>query len=64
MRDWLRNIRLSKGYTEKQVAEAAGIKQAPYHRIETGVVHPRVSTAKRIAKFLEFPWTDFYKDVA
>lgn len=64
MRDWLRNIRLSKGYTEKQVAEAAGIKQAPYHRIETGVVYPRVLTAKKIANFLGFPWTDFYKDVA
>jgi transcriptional regulator with XRE-family HTH domain len=46
------------------VAEAAGIKQAPYHRIETGITNPRVPTAKRIAKFLDFPWTEFFKDVA
>ena len=61
---WLRTIRLSKGYTEKQVAEAAGIKQAPYHRIETGKSHPKVATAKKIANFVVFPWTDFFKDVA
>ena len=48
--------------TEKQVADSVGIKQAPYHRIETGANNPKVENAKKIANLLQFDWRLFYPD--
>lgn len=62
MRTWLRTRRVEKKMSEKQVAEAVGIKQAPYHRIETGQNNPKVENAKKIAKLLDFDWRLFYPD--
>lgn len=61
MRLWLRNIRLMRRMTEKQVADAAGIAQPFYHRIENGAA-PSVQTAKKISKILGFDWTLFFPD--
>jgi DNA-binding XRE family transcriptional regulator len=62
MKDWLRKKRIEMNTTEKQVADAIGIKQAPYHRIETGQNKPRVENAKKIAKLFGFDWRLFYPD--
>lgn len=62
MRQWLRQMRKDLHLTEKQVAEAIGIKQAPYHRIETGQSSPRVENAKKIGNLLGFDWKLFYPD--
>ena len=63
MREWLRQIRIDKRLSEKAVAEAAGISQPSYHRIETGTRNPTVSTAKAIGEVLDFRWTRFFSDV-
>jgi transcriptional regulator with XRE-family HTH domain len=62
MREWLRKKRLEKNLSEKEVANAVGIKQAPYHRIETGQSNPKVENAKKIARVLGFNWQMFYPD--
>lgn len=61
MRDWLRTIRRMKGLSEKAVADAAGIAQPFYHRIETGQNNPSVRTAKALGRILGFDWTLFYE---
>ena len=62
MRNWLREIRTDKGATQEMVAQAAGISRCYYTQIELSAqkgLHP--DTAMRIAEYLEFDWTVFYK---
>ncbi len=61
MRDWLIEIRKSRGLTQKYVAEQAGISQPSYFNIEHGVRGLAVPTAKAIAGVLGFDWTRFYE---
>ena len=60
MRDWLKQIRMIKGMTEIQVAEAANISQPFYHYIETGAKTPSPAVAQEIADVLGFDWTLFF----
>ncbi len=60
MRKWL--IELRKGYSQTQIAEAAGISQQMYSAIELGERRPSVEVAKKIAAVLGFDWTRFYED--
>lgn len=62
MKDWLRNIRKSKGLSQANIARKANISQQTYSAIETGERTPSVDTAKKIAKALDFDWTLFYGD--
>ena len=62
MREWLRARRVELNLSEKAVANAVGIKQAPYHRIETGQSNPKVEIAKKIARLLGVEWQLFYPD--
>jgi transcriptional regulator with XRE-family HTH domain len=62
IRQWLRNIRIEKGLTQKIVAERAGITQPSYHLIECGENNPSVDTARKIANILDFDWTQFFPD--
>ena len=62
MRPWLRTIRQMKRMTEKQVADAVGIAQPFYHRIEMQGQNPSVRTAKAIAALLGFDWTLFFAE--
>ncbi len=58
--DWLKQIRLEKCLSQKQVADAVNITQSSYSAVERGSKHPSVPLAKRIAKLLGFDWTKFY----
>lgn len=44
-------LRLERGLTQKQVAQAVGITQSAYAMIEGGRRYPRKSVAKRLADF-------------
>lgn len=44
-------LRLERGLTQKQVAQAVGITQSAYAMIEGGHRYPRKSVAKRLANF-------------
>ncbi|WP_047758090.1 helix-turn-helix transcriptional regulator [Geobacillus sp. ZGt-1] len=62
MRKWLKNMRLSKKMTQKELAELAGISRSTYAMIENGQRNPSVEVAKRIANVLSFDWTYFFED--
>jgi Zn-dependent peptidase ImmA (M78 family)/DNA-binding XRE family transcriptional regulator len=49
----LRRLRLAKGLTQEQAAEAAGISKAGYRNIEGRKSEPRVDTLHRLAGALE-----------
>lgn len=58
---WLEEIRVSRGMSQKDVAEAANISQPTYSNIEKGKRGISVETARRIAAVLGFEWTRFYE---
>lgn len=62
MRNWLKEIRDSKGLTQEQVAILSDISRSHYTHIEKGTKTPSVEVAKRIAKALKFDWTIFFED--
>ena len=58
----LRELRIKKNATMRQVADRAGISESMYCLIESGKRRPSPEVAKRIAAFLDFDWTKFYDD--
>lgn len=58
--EWLKNIRVSKGKTQEQVAEQVRMARGAYANIENGERRPSVHAAKRIAAVLGFEWTRFF----
>lgn len=61
MREWMKEIRKTKGFTMKDVAESAGISESYYCTIENGSRNCPVETAKKIAVVLGFEWTKFFE---
>lgn len=57
-RDWLKEIRLSKGLTQVEVADQVEISLRFYQMIEQGVKTPSIKNAMKIGDLLEF---DFIK---
>lgn len=60
----LKAIRVNKGLSQRQVADACGVTQAAYCNIELGKKKPSVSLAKRLGEILSVDWTRFYDDEA
>lgn len=61
-RTWLKHQRLTKGLTQKDVADKAKIARTTYASIEQGERNASVPTAKAIANILDFDWTIFFDD--
>jgi transcriptional regulator with XRE-family HTH domain len=51
-RTWLERARLKKGFTQKQVALAAGVDPSYYTRIEKGFHSPDVVAGVKICDYL------------
>jgi len=62
LREWLKEMRVSKMLTQVQVADLVGIVPHYYSYIESGARRPSVETAKKIATALGFEWTLFFED--
>lgn len=64
MRTWLKEIRIHKELSQRDVAARASISQQYYSAIESGRKRCRVpaETAKKIAAVLEFEWTRFFEE--
>lgn len=58
----LQQARLSKKLTQKELAELCNIKRSSVAMIETYKYKPSVKVAKKIAKVLDFDWTEFYEE--
>ena len=63
MREWLKEIRKKQRYSQREIAEMAGISQSYFCFIEKGSKDVKVETAMKIAKALDFPWVRFYEDI-
>ena len=63
MREWLKEIRKKQRYSQREIAEMAGISQSYFCFIEKGSKAVKVETAMKIAKALDFPWVRFYEDI-
>lgn len=62
MREWLKEIRESKGLTMTAVARGSGMDTSQYSKIEMGKInHISFEVAERIAKALEFSVYKFFE---
>lgn len=53
--DALYLTRMNRGLTQKQTADAVGISSRQYRDLELGKADPKLSTAIRLAVFLDIP---------
>lgn len=61
----LRQLRLSYGYTLKDVAEKLDVKYQTYQSLETlGKANPTIKTLRKLANIYEISLTEIFKDVA
>lgn len=54
-RDWLRDIRKAKNFTQFYVAMTIGVSPEYYQKFEYGTRNPSMEVAIKLAKLLEFP---------
>ena len=54
----IRQIRLEKGLTQKQLAEKSGMYESQIRKYETGKALPKINTLKKIADSLDVPVSD------
>ena len=59
--DILKEFRIRKDLTMRQVSEAAGISEGYYCMIENGERRPSVDVAQKLGVLLGFDWTLFYE---
>lgn len=60
--DKLREMRIKRGYTQKQLADIMGVSQAMITQYETKKRTPKLKTAQRFAHVLRIDFTAFYDD--
>lgn len=60
MREWLKEIRLKKKFTQEEFAEELLIARTTYAMYELGERTPSVTTAKRISEEIGVDWTIFF----
>ncbi|GAB2627838.1 MAG: helix-turn-helix domain-containing protein [Emticicia sp.] len=56
----LRNIRLQKSLSQAEVANAIGLDQSSYSRIESDQSEPKAGVLMKIAKFYQVDITSLY----
>lgn len=59
-RDWLINIRLELGLSQKEAAEKCGISRSTYAGYEIGRRDPEIKNAMAVGNSLGFDWTIFF----
>lgn len=59
-RDWLKKIRIERGYTGPEIADKLGCKHSTWYGYEAGYRTPRGKDAIRIANLLKFPVELFF----
>ncbi len=58
----IKKFRKDKSLSQQQVADAIKMNRVQYTRIETGKAEVTTSTLQKIAKVLDVPMTDFFKE--
>lgn len=57
----LKKARISKDYTQRQLAFESGMSRSQIERIETARINPTVSTIFAIARILEIPLSELFQ---
>ena len=60
----IKKLRKNAGFTQMGLSKKSHVSQSLICDIENGKRAPSVKIAKKIAKALDFDWTDFFKDDA
>ncbi|MDG1707992.1 MAG: helix-turn-helix domain-containing protein [Emcibacteraceae bacterium] len=60
----LREMRESRNFNAKELAEAAGVSAAMISRIENGQVSPSISTLNALSDALDVPVVSFFRETA
>lgn len=58
----IHDIRISRGMTQQELAELAGISRTGLSLIENGISIPKIDTLKKIASALMMPWQSLIED--
>ena len=58
----LKEVRKSKGLTQKELAAKCDVQRTTVTMIETGENLPSVQLAKKLAEVLEIDWTEFFNE--
>ena len=59
----LRRIRESKGKSQAEIAELAGISRIAYRNIENGISEPKISTLQNIAHVNDVKLQEFFQPI-
>jgi transcriptional regulator with XRE-family HTH domain len=62
MKEWLKDLRESKGYTQESLAHEVGIPKTTYSSYEQGHRRPSIVNAKKLSEVLDVSWTLFFED--
>lgn len=60
MREKLRRLRISAGYTQQQLSSKVHISRVHYTQIETGEKNPSLKVSLRIKQALNYPYDDIF----
>ena len=58
----IRQHRIARGLTQKQLADICGVTRTHITNLETGEFSPSVDVAKKIGQALGFDWTEVFND--
>ena len=58
----VKELRMSKGLTQEQLANECGVQRTTITMIEIGENKPSVELAKKLGKIFEVAWSDFFED--
>lgn len=58
----LKELRLKRGLSQDDLAEAMGCHRSTLAMIETGKNHPSVELAKKLGEFFGVEWNKFFED--
>ena len=58
----VKELRMSKGLTQEQLASECGVQRTTITMIELGENKPSVELAKKLGKIFEVAWSDFFED--
>ena len=58
----VKELRISKGLTQEQLASECGVQRTTITMIEIGENKPSVELAKKLGKIFEVAWSDFFED--
>lgn len=62
--EMIRVFRHRRGWTQRDLAEAAGVTQATIFRLERGSTNPNINTLRKVAAALEVPLSEILMEGA